>query len=144
MSYLLQKSSITSSSPLDVIFSDLLTSPISSSDGFNYYVIFVDHYTKYIWLYGYVENRMFIPPLLPSSNLLKTISPPPLKHFTQIIWGGGGEFLVFQSFLATHGIANLTTPLHTPEHNGYSERRHRHFVEKSLTLMHQASIPLTF
>ena len=45
------KSSITSSSPLDVIFSDVWTSPISSSDDFLYYVIFVYHFTKYIWFY---------------------------------------------------------------------------------------------
>ena len=45
------QSSITSSSPLDVIFSNVSTSPISSFDGFHYYVIFVDHYTKYFWLY---------------------------------------------------------------------------------------------
>ena len=45
------KSSITSSSHLDVIFFYVWTSPVSSSDDFNYYVIFVDHYSKYIWLY---------------------------------------------------------------------------------------------
>ena len=45
------QSRITSSSPLDVIFSDVWTSPISSSDDFHYYVIFVNHYKKYIWLY---------------------------------------------------------------------------------------------
>ena len=45
------KSSITYLYHLDVIFSDVWTSPISFSDGFHYYVIFVDHCTKYIWLY---------------------------------------------------------------------------------------------
>ena len=33
----------------------------------------------------YVVIRMFIQPLSSSSNLLKTISPPPLKPFTQIM-----------------------------------------------------------
>ena len=42
------KSSITSSFPLDVIFSGVWTSPVSSSDGFHYYIIFVDQFTKYI------------------------------------------------------------------------------------------------
>ena len=45
------KSSITSSSSLDVIFYDVWTSLVTYYDGFNYYVIFVDHYTKYMWLY---------------------------------------------------------------------------------------------
>ena len=40
------KSSITSFSPLDVIFFYVWTSPVSSSDGFHYYIIFVDHFTK--------------------------------------------------------------------------------------------------
>ena len=43
----------------------------------------------------------------------------------------------------THGITHLTTHPHTPEHNGYSKRQHRHIVETSLTLTHQAFIPLT-
>ena len=46
------KSSITSPSLLDIIFYNVCTSPVSSSDGFHYYVIFVDHYTKHIWLYS--------------------------------------------------------------------------------------------
>ena len=45
------KSSIITSFALDVIFSNVLTSHVSFFYGFNYYVIFVDHCTKYIWLY---------------------------------------------------------------------------------------------
>ena len=43
----------------------------------------------------YVVNQMFIPPLLHSSNLLKTISPPPLKNFIQKI---GANFYLFSLF----------------------------------------------
>ena len=38
--------------------------------------------------YGFIHydvNQMFIQPLFPSSNLLKIISPPPVKHFTPIM-----------------------------------------------------------
>ena len=42
---------IVSSRPLQIIFSDVLTSPVLSNQGFKYYVIFVDHFTKYIWFY---------------------------------------------------------------------------------------------
>lgn len=44
-------SSLKSSQPLEFVFSDLWTSPIISVDGFKYYVIFVDHFTRYTWLY---------------------------------------------------------------------------------------------
>lgn len=32
-------------------FSDVWSSPILSINGFKYYVIFVDYFTKYIWLH---------------------------------------------------------------------------------------------
>ena len=44
-------SSITSSSHLQTIYSYVWSSPIVSNDNFKYYVIFVDHFTKYVWLY---------------------------------------------------------------------------------------------
>lgn len=53
----------------------------------------------------------------------------------------GGEFIALREFLVTHGISHLTSPPHTPEHNGLSERKHRHIVETGLTLLTQASIP---
>ena len=81
----------------------------------------------------YIASRMFIQPLSPSSTLLRTL-----------YINNGGVFLTLRSFLATHGITNLTTPPHTFEHNGYSEHPHWHIIETSLTLSHQASIPLTF
>ena len=44
------QSSVTFSSPFDVIFSNVWTSPVSSFDSFHYYVIFVNHYTIYMAL----------------------------------------------------------------------------------------------
>ena len=45
------------------------------------------------------------------------------------------------NYLATHGVSHLTTQPHTPEHNGYSKRRHRHIVETRLSLLSHASMP---
>lgn len=44
-------SSLTSFAPLELVFSDVWSSPIHSYDGFINYVIIVDHFTRYIWLY---------------------------------------------------------------------------------------------
>ena len=41
-------STLISTRPLQIIFSDVWTSPILSSDGYKYYAIFIDHFTKYI------------------------------------------------------------------------------------------------
>ena len=56
----------------------------------------------------------------------------------------GGEYQALDNFLSTNGISHLTTPPHTPEHNGLSERRHHHIVETSLSLLTHALMPLTF
>jgi len=132
-------STITSTRPLYIIFSDVWTSPIISYDGFKYYVLFVDHFTKYIWLYPLKQkshvNDIFIQ--------FKAITE---KHFNQNIQtlysDNGGEYVALTNLLALHGISHHTTPPHTPEHNGFSERRHLHIVETSLTLLSHASIPL--
>ena len=52
------QSSLTSSSSLDVIFSDVSTSPVSSFDGFHYYVIFFTITQSIYDFTRYVENRM--------------------------------------------------------------------------------------
>ena len=106
------QSSITSSSPLDVIFFDVWTSPVSSSDGFHYYVIFVDHYTKYIWLYPLHRKSDVHSTFVAFKQLIKNYFTTTVKTLYTY---NGGEFLVLQSFLATHAITHLTTPPHTPE-----------------------------
>ena len=44
-------STLTSNAPLDLIFTDVWSSPVLFNDNYKYYVIFVDHFTKYTWLY---------------------------------------------------------------------------------------------
>lgn len=39
-------------------------------------------------------------------------------------------------------VSHLTSPPHTPEHNGYAERRHRHIVETGLSLLDHAHLPI--
>ena len=46
-----QNSSLSSTKPLETVYSDVWTPPLISVDGFKYYVIFVDQFTHYIWFY---------------------------------------------------------------------------------------------
>lgn len=46
----------------------------------------------------------------------------------------GGEFVALREFLSNHGIYHFTTPTHTPEHNGISERKHRHIRDRTYSL----------
>lgn len=55
-----------------------------------------------------------------------------------------GEYLKLIPHLHSNGITHLTSPPHTPEHNGYVERRHKHFVETGLTLLSHANLLITY
>jgi len=56
----------------------------------------------------------------------------------------GGEFIKLKSYFQNNGIQHLTTPPHTPQHNGLCERKHRHLLETTRCLLHQASLPPMF
>lgn len=58
----------------------------------------------------------------------------------------GGEYLAskFQNFLTTKSIEHQLTCPHTPAQNGVAERKHKHLIETTITLMHQSSPPIKF
>ena len=132
------ESSLESRGPLDLIYTDVWgPSPIQSIDGFNYYVIFVDHFTKYIWLYPLrLKSDVF--------TIFRQYKAVVEKFFHRSIISvysdGGGEYTALKDFLSTLGIQHLKTPPHTPQHNGTAERRHKHIVDTGLTLLHEANI----
>lgn len=132
---------LSSSRPLDIIFSDVWTSPIHSIDGFKYYVLFVDHFTRYTWMFP-MKAKSQVAQIFPSFKML--VENRFKSKITTLYSDNGGEFVGLRSYLAQHGIAHHTSPPHTPEHNGVSERKHRHIVETGLTLLHHAGIPNTY
>nr|GEX12494.1 hypothetical protein [Tanacetum cinerariifolium] len=56
----------------------------------------------------------------------------------------GGEFRNLASFFSSLGIIHRRSCPHTSERNGFVERRNRHVVETSLTLLAQAHVPQCF
>ena len=106
-----------------------------------YYVIFVDQFLKYIWLYP-IKRKSDVSVLFPQFKSLveKKFQTPLISLFTD----NGGEYIGLKPFLTTHGISHYTTPPHTPEQNGVAERRHRHVVETGLSLLHYAQLPSQF
>lgn len=135
-------SSVFSKSPLDIIYSDVWgPCPVTSIDGFRYYVIFIDHFTKYIW---------FFPLRLKSdvASIFPTFARGVQNQFNcsikTLYTDGGGEFTALKPILDSFGITHKLSPPYTPEHNGTAERRHWHIVETARTLLHHASIPPSY
>ena len=60
---------LSSSRPLDIMFSDVWTSPIYSIDGYKYYVLFVDHFTRYTWMFP-MKTKSQVAQLFPAFKTL--------------------------------------------------------------------------
>ena len=108
---------------------------------FLYYVIFVDHFTKYTWLYP-LKNKSDTTFIFENFKQLveKYFQTPILIVYSD----GGGEYAGLHPALSKHGIQHLYSSPHTSLIVGTAERQHRHNLETTLTLLHQASIPLQF
>ena len=53
----------------------------------------------------------------------------------------GGEFLALTTYLREHVIHHRVSWPYTPEQNETTERKHRHLVKTTLTLLKNASLP---
>jgi len=126
------QTTIVSKRPLEYIFTDVWTSPILSTENHKYYLVFIDHFTRYTWLYP-LKRKSDVKEIFPAFKAL--VENRFQCRLGTLFSDNGGEFVALRSFLAMHGISHLTSPPHTPEHNGLAERKHRHIVETGLTLL---------
>jgi transposase InsO family protein len=110
-------------------------------DGSKYYLIFVDHYTKYIWFYPMV-TKSSVSIIFP--HFKKFVETHFQKSIKTLYSDNGGEFIALKSYLLHHSISHYTTAPYTPQQNGVSERRHRHLVETGLTLLHDAHLDFSY
>ncbi|PKU87466.1 Retrovirus-related Pol polyprotein from transposon TNT 1-94 [Dendrobium catenatum] len=138
------KRSNDSSCAFQLIHSDVWgPAPTQSHNGFNYYVIFIDDFSKFTWLYLMHSKGETFSKFSHFCALVKNIFNTTPKVFRS---DGGGEFCSnqFKSFLSSHGILHQTTCPHTPEQNGLAERKHRHILELTRSLLLDANLPKQF
>jgi len=138
-------STLISQKPLELIFSDVWTSPLSFVNGFKYHVIFVDHFTKYIWFYLLKKKFDVKSTFIRFKAILENYFNGKIMTLYS---DNGGEYIVLTEFFVTHGISHLTTP-HTPEHNGLLNAViyiyiYIYIVEVGLSLLTYASLPFFF
>ncbi|CAA7050341.1 unnamed protein product [Microthlaspi erraticum] len=132
---------ITSNHPLEYLYSDVWSSPLLSVDNYKYYLVNVDHYTRYTWLYPLKQKSQVREVFIAFKALVETKFQTKIRTLYS---DNGGEFIGLRQFLTAHGISHLTSPPHTPEHNGISERKHRHIVETGLTLLGNSKMPKSY
>ena len=128
--------------PLDLIFSDVWgPSPMLSSDGFRYFVIFVDAHTKFIWFYPLTAKSDVFAIFHQFQALVERQFSLKIKS-VQTDWGG--EYRKLNTYFKTIGIHHRVICPHTHEQNDMVERSHRHIVETGLTLLGQCHAPLKY
>jgi hypothetical protein len=127
-------SSLKSHGPLDLIYADVWgPAPISSTEGYRFYVIFVDHFTKYIWFYP-ICHKSDVSLIFPKFKVI--VENYFKKSIVSMYSDNGGEYVKLKEYFVTHGITHLTTPPHTSQHNGIAQRSYRHIVDTGLTMLH--------
>lgn len=127
--------------PLEYLYSDVWMSPITSADNAKYYLLIVDHFTRYSWMYPLQRKSQVKEVFVVFVSLVENRFQAKVKTLYS---DNGSEYIALRSYLREKGISHLTTRHHTKEHNGVSDRKHRHIVETGLTLLSKSSVPKTF
>ena len=128
--------------PLELIHSDVWgPSPVESYLGYRYYVVFVDDFTRYTWLFPLKQKSEVSHTFSDFQRRIECQLGLKIRNF-QSDWGG--EFQSLSKILKERGITHRVSCPHTPAQNGTAERKHRHLVETALSLLSQAHLPHKF
>ncbi|GKA37805.1 ribonuclease H-like domain-containing protein [Tanacetum coccineum] len=127
----------------DIIHSDVWTSPIPSLSGFKYYVLFLDHYSQYVWVYPLVNKFDVMSKFMLFCNYVRTQFKYEIKSF-QCDHGGEFDNRRLHTLFAQEGIQFRFSCPQTSQQNGKSERMVRTINNLIRTLLFQANLPPTF
>lgn len=126
----------------DLVHTDLWgLTPVISSDGYRYYVLFVEDYNRYVWIYPLKQKT---DTLIAFKHLVTFVQTQFRKTIKMLHSDNGGEYTKVHQVCRNMGIMSQFSCPYTSAHNGRVERKHQHVVEMGLTLLAQASMPLSF
>lgn len=133
-----------SSSPFELIHSDIWTSPVPYFTGFRYYILFHDDFTKFSWVFPLKRKSDVFSTFKKFYAYILTQFSAKLKAFQ---CDGATEFVklqAFRSFLDDNGILLRISCPHTHQQNGKAERMHHTILNMVRSLLFQASLPSQF
>ena len=114
------------SSPLEIIHSNVWgPAPVSSVDGFRYYVSFLDDFSKFCWLIPIIAKSEVYEKFPIFQLTVEHLFSCKIKSF-QSDWGG--EYQKLNTFFNGIGIIHHISCPHTHQQNGIIERKHRHIA----------------
>ncbi|GFP94834.1 uncharacterized mitochondrial protein atmg00810 [Phtheirospermum japonicum] len=114
--------------------------PVSTSDGFKYYVAFVDDFSRFTWIYPLRAKFEFYDVFFRFHAFVCNQLSRTMKTFQS---DGGTEFINgrVHDFMHLHGIHHRISCAYTPQQNGRAKRKHRHIFESGLSMLFHAQAP---
>jgi len=128
-----------SDSPFDLIHSDIWgPSPVSSINGFRYFVLLIDDFSRFTWIY-FLKNRSELPQIYISfARMVKTQFSCAIKILrTDNAMEYRDSFLL--QFLSQQGTTVQRSCPHTSQPNGRAERKHCYILDSVRALLLSAS-----
>ena len=141
INYLFSSSTCVTTTPLEIIYSDVWSPAQVSVSGHEYYVSFVDAYSRFTWLYLLKHKSDCFQVFLQFQQHVERLLNRKIIH-VQTDWGG--EYHRLNKLFSDIGISHRVSCPHTHQQNATAEHKHRHIVETGLTLLAHASVPYRF
>jgi transposase InsO family protein len=133
-----------STNPFDLVHSDVWgPSPVNSSVGNRWFVLFIDNCTRMTWLYV-LKTKSEV------SRVFKSFFNMVQNQFNQNInflrSDNGGEFVNYtlREFFHSKGIIHETSCVGTPQQNGVAERKNRHILETARSMLLEYEVPQVY
>ena len=112
-----------------------------SSCGAVYFLTIVDDYSRAVWIHLLLEKSE-VKTILP--NFCALVQRQFRKSVQKVRSNNGTEFMCLSKYFSANGIIHQTSCVSTPQQNGRVERKHRHILNVSRSLIFQANLPIKF
>ncbi|CAL2240948.1 unnamed protein product [Prunus armeniaca] len=126
--------------PFDLVHSDVWGPARVTSNGFRWFITFIDDCTRLTWVF-LLKNKHDVVSILPEFyTMMSTQFHTQVKVFRT---NNGGEYVnnILASFFRAQGIIHQTTTSFTPQQNSVSERKNGQLLEVARSLMLDMSVP---
>lgn len=110
------------------------------SNGFSYYVSFVDMYNRYTWIY-FLKNKSEVVQCFLNFHQMVEVQ---FGHSIKMLQTDGGEYRVLSKELSRLGVQHRVTCPYTSEQNRVAKKKHRQIIDMGLSLLAQSDMPLNF
>ena len=129
--------------PFDIIHSDIWTSPVPSVSGIRYYLLFLDHFSQFIWVYPLHRKSDTLSKFIHFSTYVQTQFHCKIKSLQ---CDNGGEYVnrAFKTYIDEMGTSFRFSCPYTSQQNRKAERMLRTINNLIRTLLIQASMPHNF